>query len=147
MADCCFCFCFCLVVAEVKVVVAYVATGSPTDAAEQGHAGSPEQDLAVGTAGADAPHPLGQGTAPTTARGAMPTWKVLPATPKQMSLPALEDAAYRLAPEEALRLCLRMWLRLFQLREGHIEIFHQVQILFGGNATACGRGWRCPGRG
>jgi len=78
-----------LVVAEVKVVVAYVATGSPADAAEQGHTGCTQQDLAVGTAGADTPHPLGQVPATAATGGTMPAGQVLPATP---SLAALEDA-------------------------------------------------------
>lgn len=110
-------------VAEIKVVVAYVATGSPADAAEQGHAGCAQQDLAVGTAGADAPHPLGQVATTTATGGTMPAGQVLPATP---SLATLEDTSQSLAPEKALRFVLCVCLCVLYLSKRHIQVLNQV---------------------
>jgi len=44
-----------LMIAKVKIVVAYVATCPPTDAAEKRNSRRPQHYLAVGTAGADSP--------------------------------------------------------------------------------------------
>lgn len=91
-----------LVVAKVKVVVAYVATYAPTDAAKQCNACGTQQHLTIGTAGADATHPLGE-CAPPAATWTLPTWQVLASTPQLLtSLAPLEDATQRLAPEEML---------------------------------------------
>lgn len=91
-----------LVVAKVKIVVAYVASCAPTDAAKQSDACGTQQHLAIGTAGADATHPLGE-CAPPAATWTLPTRQVLASTPQLLtSLAPLEDATQRLAPEETL---------------------------------------------
>lgn len=89
-------------VAKVKVVVAYVASSPPTDAAKQRNASGTQQHLAIGTAGADATHPLSE-CAPPAATWTLPTGQVLASTPQLLtSLTPLEDATQGLAPEETL---------------------------------------------